>query len=81
MAPHPMNAFKRLPGFTRSMPGLAQRLWRRLPAVLLWGTLVPLGKTHLWDGRARLGLAGDWCLGHRMEDAFVSGLELALAVA
>lgn len=41
-------------------------------------TLVPLGKTHLWDGRARIGLAGDWCLGHRMEDAFVSGLELAL---
>lgn len=42
-------------------------------------TLAPLGKSHLWDGRARIGLAGDWCLGHRMEDAFVSGLELALA--
>ena len=25
-----------------------------------------------------VGLAGDWCLGHRLEDAFVSGLELAL---
>jgi predicted NAD/FAD-dependent oxidoreductase len=24
-------------------------------------------------------LCGDWCLGHRVEDAFVSGLELALA--
>lgn len=47
MAPHPMNAFKRLPGFTRSMPGLAQRLWRRLPAILLSGTLVPLGLAAL----------------------------------
>lgn len=42
-------------------------------------TVKPLGKTHLWDAKARLGVAGDWCLGHRVEDAFVSGLELALA--
>ena len=40
----------------------------------------PLGQSHLWDAQAGLGLAGDWCLGHRVEDAFVSGLELALAV-
>jgi renalase len=42
-------------------------------------TTRPLGKTHLWDAKAGVGLAGDWCLGHRVEDAFVSGLELALA--
>lgn len=41
----------------------------------------PLGKTHLWDAKANIGLCGDWCLGHRVEDAFVSGLELALALA
>jgi predicted NAD/FAD-dependent oxidoreductase len=41
----------------------------------------PLGKSHLWDAKTGLGLCGDWCLGHRVEDAFVSGLELALAVA
>ena len=41
----------------------------------------PLGQSHLWDVKAGLGLCGDWCLGHRVEDAFVSGLELALAVA
>ncbi len=40
----------------------------------------PLGATHLWDSHAGIGLCGDWCLGHRVEDAFVSGLELALAV-
>jgi hypothetical protein len=43
-------------------------------------TSQPLGKSHLWDAKAGLGLCGDWCLGHRVEDAFVSGLELALAM-
>jgi predicted NAD/FAD-dependent oxidoreductase len=43
-------------------------------------TLKPLGKSHLWDAKKGLGVCGDWCLGHRVEDAFVSGLELALAV-
>jgi predicted NAD/FAD-dependent oxidoreductase len=42
-------------------------------------TLRPLGKTHLWDAKKGLGVAGDWCIGHRVEDAFVSGLELALS--
>jgi len=41
----------------------------------------PLGVSHLWDAKTRIGVCGDWCLGHRVEDAFVSGLELALAVA
>ena len=39
-----------------------------------------LGTSHLWDAKAGLGLCGDWCLGHRVEDAFVSGLELALSM-
>jgi renalase len=40
-----------------------------------------LGASHLWDNKAGIGVCGDWCLGHRVEDAFVSGLELALSVA
>lgn len=44
-------------------------------------TLQPLGHSHLWDGGTGLGVCGDWCIGHRVEDAFVSGLELALAAA
>jgi predicted NAD/FAD-dependent oxidoreductase len=44
-------------------------------------TLAPLGRSYLWDGDAALGACGDWCLGQRVEDAFISGLELALAVA
>jgi renalase len=44
-------------------------------------TTQPLGKSHLWDAKAGIGVCGDWCIGHRVEDAFVSGLELALTVA
>jgi renalase len=40
----------------------------------------PLGHSHLHDSKAGLSLCGDWCLGHRVEDAFISGLELALAL-
>jgi renalase len=43
-------------------------------------TTTPLGLSHLWDAKAGVGLCGDWCLGHRVENAFISGLELALAV-
>lgn len=42
-------------------------------------TETPLGKKYLWDAKTGLGICGDWCIGHRVEDAFVSGLELALA--
>ena len=37
-----MTLFNRLPGFVTSAPGLEQLIWRRLPAILLWGTLLPL---------------------------------------
>ncbi len=44
-------------------------------------TLQPLGKPFLWDAKLGIGLCGDWCLGHRVENAFVSGLELALGIS
>jgi len=44
-------------------------------------TLQPLDQSHLWDPASRIGACGDWCMGHRVEDAFISGLELALKVA
>ena len=37
-----MKLFNKLPGFTRSAPGLEQSIWRRRPAILLWGRLLPL---------------------------------------
>jgi renalase len=44
-------------------------------------TQAPLGRPFIFDQDLGIGLCGDWCLGHRVEDAFVSGLELALAMA
>jgi renalase len=44
-------------------------------------THTPLGQPFMWDDQLHIGLCGDWCLGHRVEDAFVSGLELALHIA
>lgn len=68
-----LRAFAELTGI-RAEPVMAQmHRWR------FARTLRPLGVTHLWSPLDRLGLCGDWCLGHRVEDAFVSGLELALA--
>lgn len=37
----PSRLFVRLPGFARTPPGWEWTLWRRLPAILLWGTLLP----------------------------------------
>ena len=68
-----LKAFSEITGI-RAQPGHVDvHRWRYAK------TINPLGKSHLWDGKAQIGAAGDWCLGHRVEDAFVSGLELALA--
>ena len=70
-----LKAFAEITGI-RAEPSHAQaHRWRYAK------THTPLGRSHLWDDALGLGLCGDWCLGHRVEDAFVSGLELALAVA
>jgi hypothetical protein len=42
-----MNLFNKLPGFVQSAPGLEHLIWRRLPAILLLGTLLPLGLAGL----------------------------------
>ncbi len=42
-------------------------------------TQTPLGQAYVWEAAAGLGLCGDWCLGHRIENAYISGLELAQA--
>ena len=44
-------------------------------------TTQALGRNYLWDANLSLGACGDWCLGHRVENAFISGLELALHLA
>ncbi len=45
-----MNWFNKLPGFQRSAAGLEWKIWRKLPLVLLTGTVLPLlglGLVHL----------------------------------
>lgn len=70
-----LKAFAELTGI-RAEPGFVQtHLWRYAK------TRQPLGLSHVWDKQLQLGVCGDWLLGHRVEDAFVSGLSLALSMA
>jgi predicted NAD/FAD-dependent oxidoreductase len=41
----------------------------------------PLGQPFLWDAPQRLGLCGDWCLGGRLEAAYLSGHALGISLA
>ena len=68
-----LKAFTEVTGIRAEPPHAAVHRWRYAQ------TTQPLGKSHLWDARSGLGACGDWCLGHRVENGFVSGLELALA--
>lgn len=69
------KAFAEITGIRAEPTHASARRWRYAQ------TTRPLGRSHAWDASAGIGACGDWCLGHRLEDAFVSGLELALAVA
>ena len=70
-----LKAFAEVTGI-RAQPAFTQtHRWRYAK------TMQPLGASHLWDAKAGIGACGDWCIGHRVEDAFISGLELALLVA
>jgi renalase len=67
-----LKAFAEITGI-RAEPDYAEvHRWRYAK------TEKPLGKNFLWDAKSGLGICGDWCIGHRVEDAFISGLELAL---
>ena len=70
-----LRAFTEVTGIRAEPPHAQVHRWRYAQ------TLKPLGHSHLWEARQRIGLCGDWCIGRRVEDAFVSGLELALQVA
>ena len=72
-----LKAFTEVTGIRAQPPYAEVHRWRYAQ------TIEPLvnstGKSHLWDANSGIGACGDWCLGHRVEDGFVSGLELALA--
>jgi predicted NAD/FAD-dependent oxidoreductase len=70
-----LKAFTEVTGIRAEPPYAEVHRWRYAQ------TTEPLGKTHLLDKKSNIGACGDWCLGHRVEDGFVSGLEMALALA
>jgi len=70
-----VRAFAEITGIHASPTHAELRRWTHAQ------TQQPLGQPFAWDATSGLGACGDWCLGHRLEDAFLSGLELALAVA
>ena len=69
-----LRAFTEVTGIRAEPPYASVHRWRYAQ------TRKALGKTHAWDAASRIGACGDWCLGHRVEDGFVSGLEMALAI-
>ena len=55
-----MAWLNRLPGFHQSAPGLEWTIWKRLPAILFWGTGVPLAlAAALWFSSSELASSAD----------------------
>ena len=69
-----LRGFAEITGIHAEPPHAEVHRWRYAQ------TSKPLGQTHAWDAVSSIGVCGDWCLGHRVEDGFVSGLEMALAL-
>ncbi len=69
-----LKAFTEVTGIRAEPPHASVHRWRHAQ------TTEPLGKTFAWDAKAGIGVCGDWCIGHRVEDGFVSGLEMALQI-
>ncbi len=70
-----LKAFTEVTGIRAEPAFVDSKRWRYAQ------TIEALGQPYLWDASIGIGVCGDWCLGRRVENAFVSGLELALAVA
>ena len=63
---------------------LARPLAQKSCSALRWRVATaatPLTVPCLWDADRRLGLAGNWCGGARIESAYLSGMALARAIA
>ena len=81
-----MHWLNRLEGFQRSAPGLEWALWRRLPALLGWGTALPaLLATLPWLAAPEVAdtAAGrdQWLLIYRLIGAMALHWSLMLTLA
>ncbi len=73
--PELQDAFRAATGIRSAPSYAAVHRWRYALAD------APLGVPALWDAAAGLGVCGDWCLGARVEAAFLSGQALAQLMA
>lgn len=69
---------KLLKGFAELTGIYAQPSFAELHRWRYAKTLTPLGRSYQWNAQMGLGTCGDWHIGHRVENAFLSGLTLAL---
>lgn len=69
-----LKSFAELTGIRATPNMVASKRWLNAK------TITPLNRPFLWQADAGIGVCGDYCLGYRVEDAFVSGLEMALQV-
>ena len=81
-----MQWLSKLEGFQRSAPGLEWALWRRLPALLVWGTVLPgLLASWLWLAAPEVAdTAADrdqWLLIYRLIGVVVLHWTLMLTLA
>ena len=78
-----MHCLNKLDGFQRSAPGLEWALWRRLPALLGWGTALPgLVAALLWLIAPDTAADRDqWLLIYRLISAVVLHWSLMLTLA
>jgi renalase len=70
-----LKAFAEITGIHAPPAHIQLQLWKDARVK------TPAKQTHLWDNQLKIGACGDWCMGPRLEDAFISGLEMALSVA
>ncbi len=81
-----MSALKRLPGYQRSPHGLEWTLFKRLPAILLFGTALPalLALAFWWAAPERPSAAEErdlWLLIYRLIGLVVLHWTLVITVA
>jgi predicted NAD/FAD-dependent oxidoreductase len=74
VAPLLLEAFARITRDRGSLPPATLTLAHRWRYALVTRAL---GEPALWDAAAGLGICGDWCLGPRVECAYLSGKGLA----
>jgi hypothetical protein len=74
VAPLMLEALGKLAGQALAPSYAAAHRWRYA------FTETPLGAPCLWEASVALGVAGDWCIGQRAEDAVDSGIALAAAL-